>query len=135
MTVQLSQRPLNGGHLGEVTQMTGQAEKFGIGELGTGETFFEHFQRPAQMRHDLGNPVITSQFHHLHRQGANVHSHASHRVFFWQHPILTGVGFVSDRATYAYKASPSKADYKKDLLLAVLATLALRPRNLKSAGN
>ncbi len=47
MTIQLSQRLLDGSHLGEVTQMTGQAEKFGIGEPGTGETFFEHFQRPA----------------------------------------------------------------------------------------
>ena len=70
-----------------------------VGELGSGENFFEHLQRPALMRHDLGNPVIASQCHHLHRQGADIHSHASHRVFFWQHLIRTGVGFVFDRST------------------------------------
>ena len=99
MTVQLAQRPLDGGHLGDVTQMAGHSEKFGVGEPGAGENFFEHLQGPALMRHDPGDPVIASQRHRFHRQGADIHPHASQRVSFWRRLILTGVGFVVDEAT------------------------------------
>jgi hypothetical protein len=60
------------------------------------------------MRSDPRNPLVASQSHHLHRQGTDIHPHASQRVFFWQRLLPTGGGFVFDSAAYASKASWSK---------------------------
>jgi hypothetical protein len=54
-------------------------------------------------RSDLDNGISA-------RQGADIQTHTSHRVFLSQRLILTGVGFVSDRATQAFKASLSKTE-------------------------
>jgi len=79
--------------------MAGHAEKFGISEIGSGENVFEHLQRPALMCNDFSNPVIAPQSHPLHRQGTDIYTDASHRVFLWWRLILTGGGFVVDGAT------------------------------------
>jgi hypothetical protein len=48
------------------------------------------------MRLETGSPILAAQHYDFYRQGANIHPHASHHVFFWQRLLLAGVGFVSD---------------------------------------
>ena len=96
---QLSQRSLDGRHLGNVAQMPGHAEVVRVGKLGRREQLLEDLQRTALVGRDPGLPGVATHRNHLHRQGAKIHAQATHcsSPFAWL--FLDGGGVLFNDPT------------------------------------
>ena len=74
----LTQRPLDGSDLRNVTQVTRNAKGLRVGELWLGKEPGKHLRGPALVCDDPGAAGIAAQSHHLHRQGTDVYAHVGH---------------------------------------------------------
>jgi hypothetical protein len=81
--VHLAECPLNRGHFGNMSEVTGHAEVLRIGKLRAGQNFVEYFQGAALMGQYRGAPGVVPEGCHFDCEGADVHAYVRHANSSW----------------------------------------------------
>jgi hypothetical protein len=80
LAVELDQRPLDGRDLRNVAQVTGHAERRGVGELRLREQILQCLERATLVRHHVNVQEVAGQRNDLDGQSTDVHAHVGHGV-------------------------------------------------------